>query len=119
MSSDQQTTQLLADIEDIVPAIGSRSKVYELLGEGEIKAVAYSADGKTIATAGTDETARLWDAATLQPIGKPLAHKNWVLCVAISPDGKKVMTGSGDGTAKLWDAETGEARGELKLTAWV
>lgn len=31
--------QLLADIEDIIPEIGSRSKVYELLGEGKIKAV--------------------------------------------------------------------------------
>lgn len=66
MSSDQQTTQLLADIEDIVPAIGSRSKVYELLGEGEIKAVKIGTRTKIVMASFHDYVARL-PAAQISP----------------------------------------------------
>jgi len=48
-------------------------------------------------------TARLWDAATLQPIGLPLKHDNYVNAVAFSPDGKTFLTGSRDKTARFWD----------------
>ena len=61
-------------------------------------------------TGGQDKTARLWDAATGEPIGQPMAHQGGVSAVAFSPDGKTVLTGSGDGTARLWDAATGAAR---------
>ena len=39
-------------------------------------------------------TARLWDAATGQPIGTPMLHRTRVEAVAFSPDGKTVLTGS-------------------------
>ena len=41
-------------------------------------------------------TARLWDAATGQPIGAPMKHQGVVMAVAFSPDGKTVLTGSCD-----------------------
>jgi WD40 repeat protein/Flp pilus assembly protein TadD len=68
--------------------------------------VAFSPDGKTIATAGWDG-ARLWDAATLRPIGTPLPHPHPspVEAVAFSPDGKTIATAGWDG-ARLWDAAT-------------
>ena len=56
--------------------------------------VAFSPDGKTVLTGSCDKTARLWDAATGQPIGQPLAHQGAVGAVAFSPDGKTVLTGS-------------------------
>ena len=60
--------------------------------------MAYSPDGKTVLTGSDDNTARVWDAATGQPIGPPLTHQGPVGAVAYSPDGKTVLTGSGDRT---------------------
>ncbi|MGH8903704.1 MAG: TIR domain-containing protein, partial [Egibacteraceae bacterium] len=55
---------------------------------GEVRGVAFSPDGTTIATASTDQTVRRWDAATGAPIGQPLTgHTGPVWEVAFSPDG--------------------------------
>ena len=76
--------------------------------------VAYSPDGKRIATASSDRTVRVWDAGSGQAIGAPLAgHEDSVASVAFSPDGKRIVTASFDGTARLWDAETGRQTGAL------
>ena len=56
--------------------------------------MAFSPDGKTVLTGSWDGTARLWDAATAQPLGPPMRHQGEVLAVAFSPDGKTVLTGS-------------------------
>ena len=53
--------------------------------------MAFSPDGKTVLTGSVDGTARLWDAATGQPIGPPLPHQSGVWAVAFSPDGKTVL----------------------------
>jgi WD40 repeat protein len=74
-------------------------------------AVAYSPDGKTVATASRDQTARLWDAASGQPVGEPLRHAAEVQALAYSPSGRRLLTGSRDGKARLWDAATGKALG--------
>ena len=73
--------------------------------------MAFSPDGKTVATGSWDKTARLWDAATGKPIGDPMAHQSLRPAVAFSPDGKTVATGSDDRTARLWDAATGKPIG--------
>ena len=73
--------------------------------------MAFSPDGKTVLTGSEDKTARLWDAATGQPLGPPLTHQGPVMAVAFSPDGKTVLTGSDDKTARLWDAATGQPLG--------
>jgi WD40 repeat protein len=51
--------------------------------------------------------ARVWDAATGKPLGKPLAHRDGVLCVAFSADGRRVITGGEDFSALVWDFRTG------------
>ena len=64
--------------------------------------MAFSPDGKTVLTGSDDKTARLWDAATGQPLGPPMKHQGAVRAVAFSPDGKTIVTGSDDKTARLW-----------------
>jgi hypothetical protein len=73
-----------------------------------VTSAACSPDGKRIVTASSDKTARLWDAATGQPIGMPLAgHTDYVNGAAFSPDGKRIVTASADKTARLFWALPG------------
>ena len=66
--------------------------------------MAFSPDGKTLASGSPDGTVRLWDLATSRPIGAPLTgHTGLVTSVAFSPDGKTLATGSADDTVRLWD----------------
>ncbi len=78
-----------------------------------MSSVAFNPDSRTILTGCHDGTAQLWDAATCQPIGRPLEHRGGVWSVAFSPDGKTIVTGSQDGTARLWDGEAFQAIGRV------
>ena len=86
---------------------------------GSVYSVAYSKKSDIAASAGSDNTLRVWDAVR----GDELWHKtcadksscdNYVIAVAISPDGAVVASGGGDAIVRLWDAKTGEELGSLK-----
>ena len=85
--------------------------------EGPVDAAAFSPDGKIVVTGGDDRTARLWDAATGQPIGQPIRHEGVVTSVAFSPDGKTILTGcSGQDGAALGRRHRPTHR--IALPAW-
>jgi WD40 repeat protein/tRNA A-37 threonylcarbamoyl transferase component Bud32/tetratricopeptide (TPR) repeat protein len=75
--------------------------------------VAWSPDGRRVATVGGNRTARVWDAATGTPLAATPAHGEELYLVRFSPDGRRLLTGSRPRldsnrlTAYLWDAATG------------
>ena len=59
-------------------------------------------------TASADNTARVWDARSGQPLTEPLQHEGSVHSASFSPDGTRVVTASSDNTARVWDARSGQ-----------
>ncbi|HXJ61035.1 MAG TPA: hypothetical protein VNU68_30690, partial [Verrucomicrobiae bacterium] len=75
----------------------------------EVSGATFSADGKLLAAASDQGFARIWDAATLQPVANLRGFLQGVHSVAFSPDGKRLVTGSdGKEAIKLWDVESHE-----------
>jgi sugar lactone lactonase YvrE len=86
----------------------------------EVWGVAFSPDGRLLATASTDKTARLWDPATGHCLHTLTGHTSTLSAVAFSPDGRLLATASTDKTARLWDPATGHCLHTLTgHTGWV
>ncbi|MEM1172490.1 MAG: caspase family protein, partial [Cyanobacteria bacterium P01_H01_bin.35] len=81
--------------------------LHTLNHQDSVRAVAFSPDSETIATASFDDTARLWNANTGQQLAT-LNHQGKVWAVTFSPDGETIATASLDYTARLWNANTGQ-----------
>ena len=76
-----------------------------------VRSVAFSPDGKTLASGGTDNTVRLWDVATGTEFGGPLnGHLQSVESVAFSRDGRLLVSGSNDSTVRAVAGRDGASR---------
>jgi WD40 repeat protein len=86
--------------------------------DSSVWAVAFSPDGRWLATGGSDQTARVWDVRSGQ-LHHNLRHGNWVRAVAFSPDGRWLATGCHDKTVRIWDLHNGQQQRTLRHDNWV
>src|SRR5713101_7590702 len=72
-----------------------------------VSSVAWSPDGKHIASGSADGIVKVWDATSVHILLTYKGHKDVVNSVAWSPDGKHIASASADGTVQVWDATSG------------
>ena len=89
---------------------GEQARAVEAHGKWVRKVVA-SPDGRLVVSVADDMLAKVWDAATGEPLTPPLCHRGWsrMVKVAFNPAGDQLVTASADGTAQLW---------RLALSTW-
>jgi WD40 repeat protein len=87
-----------------------------------VRAVAFSPDGRLVASGSEDKTIWIWDAATGERKDR-ITHTDPVHCLTFSPDGKTIASGGSDRAVTLWNVASGEKKrilsGVMGDVAWV
>jgi WD40 repeat protein/serine/threonine protein kinase len=103
-SPDSQTLALAGNGKlSLVDAATGKEKSTHRADCGNIKALAFSPDGRSLAYGSDDQTVRLWNRVTGQE--RRYSHGAPVDCLAFSPDGTMVASGGKDETIKFWDVD--------------
>jgi WD40 repeat protein/serine/threonine protein kinase len=75
---------------------------------GSVLSVAFSVDGKLLASGGDDGTVRLWEGSAGQALATFQGHRGSVTSVSFAPDGRALASAGKDGMLKIWDLATAE-----------
>jgi WD40 repeat protein len=82
---------------------------------GKVYGLAFSPDGKRLASAGADRTVLLWDVPASQVWATLRGHRGRVYATAFHPDGQTLASIGADRQLRLWDPATGEARSNVRI----
>src|SRR5437764_5593593 len=107
-TNKQQSTETqhsLKNMDDKIPPGFTLS--YMLQGYSGDCHIAWSQDGRVLASGSFDNTICLWDGQTGQPLRTLEGHSDFVYSVAWSPDGKVLASASTDHTVRLWNTQIG------------
>jgi WD40 repeat protein len=84
--------------------------------EPGVKTIAYSADGRWLATGGRDGIVRLWDADTAKERVMLVGHKSYINAVVFSSDGKWLASAGDDDSVRIWDVTLAKTIQTLDLS---
>jgi len=83
--------------------------------QGRVSCLAFSPDGKTLASGSQDMTIKLWDMATGKEKAVLKGHTHFVNQIVFWADGKTLASWSEDDTVRLWDLTTGQGKITLQV----
>jgi WD40 repeat protein len=96
------------------PPVERSGLLRALAHPGTVWGIAWSPDGRTLASGGDDGSVRVWKAETGQPTAILVAYAGEVNALSWSPDGGTLASGHNDGTVRLWDPTASKQRAILE-----
>jgi WD40 repeat protein len=95
------------ELPRLLPARRPGGGTYPLGHRGSVHALAFSPDGRFLASGAGFGEIQLWDVRRRRAVGKPMTdHSGDVTSLSFSPDGVTLASGATDGTVRLWDVAT-------------
>src|ERR1043165_8551374 len=101
-----QKTPLDSYNDPLPPGAITRIGTIRLRHGNVVTALAFSPDGKVLASGGMDQRVRFWDVATGKELGADHAHQHDITAIAYADGGKILVSADVEGNIFLWDALT-------------